>query len=170
VQAAKAEQTRPGMLPFLHLKWPEMRPVAHELIARMHEGHAQGHFTIPVVDFVCVFARQAGAGELAKLRARGALTFTQDRADGGTFMLAPGARAQFDLHREGLSLRVPARFEGRYTILPQAFRITFAPGAELEGCKRVLITVCNRLTSVTIAHNRVAVRSQHRLFDLLVEF
>lgn len=159
------------MLSFLHLKWPEMRPVAHELIARLHAGHAQeGRFTMPVIDFVRLFAPQAAENELAKLRPRGALTFTPETEDGGTFTLAPGARAQLDLHREGLSLRVPARLAGRYTIRPHAFRITFTPGAELEGCKRVLVPVCNRLTSITVAHDRVDVRSHHRIFDLLVEF
>src|SRR5437868_1688363 len=120
--SCKQEQT-PGMLPFLHLKWPEMRPVAHELIARMHEGHAHSRFTIPVVDFVLVFAAQAHESELTKLRARGALTFTKDASDGGTFTLAPGARTLLDLHREGLSIRVPARLAGRYTIMTRAFRI-----------------------------------------------
>src|SRR5438270_13302789 len=105
------------MLPFLHLKWPEMRPVAHELIERMHEGHARGRFTIPVVDFVRVFAPQADASELAKLRARGALTFNKDAPDGGTFTLAPGVRTVLDLHREGLSIRVPVRLAGRYTVM-----------------------------------------------------
>ena len=158
------------MLPFLHLKWPEMRPVAHELIARMHEGHRHGRFTIPVVDFVRVFAPQAHESELTKLRARGALTFTKDASDGGTFTLAPGARTLLDLHREGLSIRVPARLAGRYTIMTRAFRITFTPGAELEGCKRVLLLVCNRLISVEVAQDRVDVRSHRRIFDLLVEF
>jgi len=158
------------MLPFLQLKWPEMRPLAHELIARMHEGHVQGRFTIPVVDFARVFAPQAHESELAKLRARGALTFLKDASDGGTFTLAPGVRTLLDLHREGLSIRVPARLAGRYTLMARAFRITFTPGAELEGCKRVLLTVCNRLSSVTIAQDRVDVRSHRRIFDLSVEF
>jgi hypothetical protein len=158
------------MPPFLRLKWPEMRPVAHELIARVHEGHARRTFSIPVVDFVRVFAPQADARELAKLRARGDLRFTADAPDGGTFALAPGARALCDLRREGLVIRVPARLEGRYTSAPQSFRVTFAPGAELEGCKRVLLLVCNRLTSVEITHERVDVRSHSRIFDLLVEF
>src|SRR2546421_11117972 len=141
------------MLPFLHLRWPEMRPVAHELIARMHEGHRHSRFTIPVVDFVRVFAPQADASELAKLRARGALTFNKDAPDGGTFTLAPGVRVLCDLHREGLVIRAPARLDGRYTIMARAFRITFTPGAELAGCKRVLLLVCNRLISVEVAQD-----------------
>ncbi|PYS91988.1 MAG: hypothetical protein DMF64_10555 [Acidobacteria bacterium] len=167
--SCKQEQTH-GMLPFLHLKWPEMRPVAHELIARMHEGHARGRFRVPVVDFVRVFAPQADASELANLRARGDLVFTPDAPDGGTFTLAAGARVLCDLHREGLVIRVPARLGGRYTIMARAFRITFTPGAELEGCKRVLLLVCNRLVSVEVTQDHVDVRSHRRIFDLLVEF
>jgi hypothetical protein len=158
------------MLPFLRLKWPEMRPVAHELIARVHAGHAARHFALPVVDFVRVFAPQADEGELLKLRARGDLNFKADAADGGTFALATGARAICDLRREGLVIRVPARLAGRYNVAPQSFRVAFTPGAELEGCKRVLLLVCNRLTSVEVTHERVAVRSHNRIFDLLVEF
>src|SRR5437868_14963298 len=124
------------MLPFLRFKWPEMRPVAHELIGRIHAGHARNEpFRIPVVDFVRVFAPQTDASELAKLRARGDLTFTPDGTDGGTFALKPGARALCDLHREGLVIRVPARLSGRYAVSERAFRITCTPGAELEGCK-----------------------------------
>ncbi|HEX8180010.1 MAG TPA: hypothetical protein VF525_10750 [Pyrinomonadaceae bacterium] len=159
------------MLPFLRLKWPEMRPVAQGLIARVHAGHAtNGRFTIPVVDFVRVFAPQADAAELEKLRARGDLNFTPAAPDGGTFTLAPGARALCDLRREGLVIRVPARLSGRYHVSPQAFRVSFTPGEELEGCKRLLLLVCNRLTSVEITDERVDVRSHSRVFDLLVEF
>ena len=158
------------MPPSLHLKWPEMRPVAHELIARVGAGHARGRFAIPAVDFVRVFAPQADAGELAKLRARGDLEFAADAPDGGTFALAEGPRALCDLRREGLVMRVPVRLCGRYGVTPESFRVTFTPGAELEGCKRVLLLVCNRVVSVEVAHDRVDVRSQRRLFDLLVEF
>jgi hypothetical protein len=158
------------MLPFLRFKWPEMRPVAHELTARIRAGHARGQFTLPATEFVGLFAPQATAAELAKLRARGDITFKPDAPDGGTFALAPGARVLLDLHREGLVIRVPARLDGRYQIAAAAFRVTFTPGAELEGCKRVLLLVCNRLVSVEVAHDHVAVRSHTRLFDLLVEF
>ncbi|HYX41343.1 MAG TPA: hypothetical protein VE821_06585, partial [Pyrinomonadaceae bacterium] len=94
----------------------------------------------------------------------------KDAPDGGTFTLAAGARVLCDLHREGLVIRVPTRLAGRYTIKARAFRITFTPGAELEGCKRVLLLVCNRLISVEVAQDRVDVRSHRRIFDLLVEF
>ena len=158
------------MPPFLRLKWPEMRPLAHELIARVREGHVRRRFTIPVVDFVRVFAPQAARDELAKLRARGDLTFTADSTDGGTFTLAPGERALLDLRRERLLIRIPARLGGRYTVGTQSFRVAFTPGAELEGCKRLVLLVCNRLTTVEVAHDHVDVRSHLRLFDLLVEF
>jgi hypothetical protein len=147
-----------------------MRPLAHELIARMRAGHARRRFTIPVVDFVRVFAPQAAEDELAKLRARGDLMFTADGADGGTFTLASGARVLLDLRREGLALRIPARLNGRYTVGAQSFRVAFTPGAELEGCKRLVVLVCNRLTTIEVADDRVDVRSHLRLFDLLVEF
>ncbi|HEX8071965.1 MAG TPA: hypothetical protein VF546_18600 [Pyrinomonadaceae bacterium] len=158
------------MLPFLRFRWPEMRPVAHALVAHVQAGHAAGPFTIPVTEFVGLFAPRATAAELAKLRARGDIAFTPDAPDGGTFALAPGARVLLDLHREGLVIRVPARLAGRYAVAADSVRVTFTPGAELEGCKRVLLLVCNRLASVEITHAHVEARSHHRVFDLLVEF
>lgn len=158
------------MLPFLRFKWPEMRSVAHDLIARIHAGHTHASFAIPVTDFVSVFAPGADQRELAKLDARGSIRFTADMPDGGTFVLAEGARALFDLRREGLVMRVPARMSGRYTVRPQAFRIEFQAGEELEGCKRVVLLVCNRLVSVDVSTERVEVRSHRRIFDLTVEF
>ena len=152
------------------LKWPEMRAVALELIARMHEGHARGRFSIPVVDFVGVFSPAASAAERAQVAERGDLQFVADSPDGGTFKLDEGPRALLDLGREGLVMRIPALMSGRYTLGPTAFQITFDKGAELEGCKRLLLLVCNRVMRVDVSKTRVDVHLPSRLFDLCVEF
>lgn len=152
------------------LKWPEMRAVAIELIARMQEGHQHGSFWIPVVDFVRVFAPSAPEAELEKVIKRGEIQFTANGARGGVFTLAEGERARFDLHREGLVMRIPVRMSGAYEIRPGAFRIEFNQGEELEGCKRILLLVCNRVASVDVSSTRVDVRFPNKLFDLCVEF
>lgn len=152
------------------LKWPEMRTVALQLIAHMHEGHARVEFSIPVVEFVSIFSPGASTDELAKVAERGDLHFTADSPDGGAFTLAEGKRALFDLHREGLVLRIPVRMRGRYELRPGAFRITFNAGEELEGCKRLLLLVCNRVISVDVSPQRVDVRLPHSVLDLCVEF
>lgn len=152
------------------LKWPEMRAVALRLIAHMHEGHARREFSIPVVEFVHIFSPGASAAELAKVAERGDLRFTADAPDAGAFTLPAGKRALFDLHREGLVLRIPVRMSGRYELRPGAFRITFNAGEELEGCKRLLLLVCNRVLSVDVSPQRVDVRLPHSILDLCVEF
>ena len=152
------------------LKWPEMRDVALELIKRMHDGHARGQFSIPVVDFVRVFSPHAQQSELTKVSERGDLQFSADSPAGGSFTLTQGERALFDLHREGLVLRIPVRMSGRYTIRPDAFRVEFNRGEELEGCKRLFLLVCNRVVSVDVSSARVDVRLPSRIFDLCVEF
>ncbi len=152
------------------LKWPEMHGVAVELIARMREGHRHGSFSIPVVDFVRVFAPGAPEAELAKVIKRGEIQFTANGARGGVFTLAEGERAGFDLHREGLVLRIPVRMSGAYELRPDAFHIEFNKGEELEGCKRILLLVCNRVASLDVSSTRVDVRFPNKLFDLCVEF
>ena len=147
-----------------------MRAVALALVARVHEGHARGVFRLPVVDFVSVFSHDASPEELRKVRARGDLMFAAETATRGSFKLAEGERALFDLHREGLVLRIPPRVSGRYALRLGAFRVEFNAGEELEGCKRVLLLVCNRVLSVDVSGERVEVRSPRRIFDLLVEF
>ena len=147
-----------------------MRGVALELIAKMHEGHGRGRFSIPVVDFARVFAPGARKAELAKVAERGDIHFTAESERGGSFMLAEGARATFDLGREGLVMRVPARMSGHYEIRAGAFQIEFTKGEELEGCKRLLLLVCNRVVSVDVSSARVDVRLPSRIFDLCVEF
>ena len=155
---------------FSCLKWPEMRPVTIQLIERMHAGHAAGQFSIPVVDFARVFAPGADAAEMEKVAERGDIRFEAKSEKGGVFTLAEGARATFDLGREGLVMRIPARMSGHYAIRPNAFNITFNEGEELEGCKRLFILVCNRVVSVDVSTERVDVRLPSKLFDLCVEF
>ena len=155
---------------FSCLKWPEMRPVTLKLIQHMHEGHAQGQFSIPVVDFARLFAPGAGREEMRKVAERGDIQFTMRTESGGTFHLAPGERATFELGREGLAMRVPERMSGRYMIRPSAFQIIFNEGEELQGCKRLLVIVCNRVVSVDVSSERVDVRLPSKLFDLCVEF
>ena len=152
------------------LKWPEMRPVTLKLIQRMHEGHAQGQFSIPVVDFARLFAPGARIEEMTKVAERGDIHFTAKTESGGTFQLAEGVRATFELGREGLAMRVPQRMSGRYAIRPSAFQIVFNDGEELQGCKRVFVLVCNRVVSVDVSSERVDVRLPSKLFDLCVEF
>lgn len=161
---------RSVMALFNCLKWPEMREVALELIARMHEGHGRGRFSIPVVDFARVFAPGAGETELMKVARRGDIHFTAKNAGGGTFTLAAGPQATFDLGREGLVMRIPARLSGNYEVRAHAFNITFNKGEELEGCKRLLILVCNPVVSVDVSSVRVDVHAPYRIFDLCVEF
>lgn len=155
---------------FSCLKWPEMRPVTLELIKRMHDGHAEGSFSIPVVDFARVFAPGAQKAELAKVAKRGDIHFTSRSESGGIFQLAKGTPATFELGREGLAMRVPARMSGSYEIRPSSFQIDFKPGEELEGCKRLLVLICNRVVSVEVSNERVDVRLPSKLFDLCVEF
>src|SRR5437660_514897 len=123
------------------LKWPEMRAVALELIARMQEGHARNEFRIPVVDFLRVFAPGASDEELAKVAERGDLKFTADSDGGGSFTLEEGERAVFDLRREGLFMRVPARLGGRYEILADSFPVNFNSGEVISGIMRLVMHV-----------------------------
>lgn len=155
---------------FSCLKWPEMRGVAIELINRVHEGHSRGRFSIPVVDFARVFAPGASAAELAKAEKRGQMEFVAEDESRGTFTLREGARALFDLGREGLVMRIPARMSGQYSLRPGAFHIEFRKGEELEGCKRLLLLICHRVVSVDVSDKRVDVRLPSKLFDLCVEF
>ena len=155
---------------FSCLKWPEMRPVTLKLIQRMREGHAQGQFSIPVVDFARLFAPGARTSEMAKVAERGDIHFTAKSESDGTFQLAAGARATFELGREGLAMRVPERMSGRYIIRPSAFQIVFNNGEELQGCKRLFVLVCNKVVSVDVSSERVDVRLPSKLFDLCVEF
>ena len=155
---------------FSCLKWPEMRAVTLELIARMHEGHAAGRFSIPVVDFVSVFAPGASPEELKRVAARGDIHFEQVNAQGGKFQLGRGPEATFELGREGLAMRVPERMSGTYEIRPSSFHITFNKGEELEGCKRVFVLVCNRVVGVDVSSERVDVHLPSKLFNLCVEF
>jgi hypothetical protein len=147
-----------------------MRPVALRLIERMHDGHTRREFSIPVVDFVRVFAPGASSVELEKVARRGDIHFTAEAETSGTFKLAEGARATFDLGREGLAMRVPEQLSGQYELHPRAFHIAFNRGEELEGCKRLFVLVCNRVVSVDVSSERVDVRLPSRLFDLCVEF
>jgi hypothetical protein len=152
------------------LKWPEMRPVTLLLIKRMHDGHKGGSFSIPMVDFARLFAPEAQTAEMAKVAERGDIQFTPESEDGGTFQLAEGQIATFELGREGLAMRIPARMSGRYTIRPTAFQIEFNSGEELEGCKRLFVLICNRVVSVDVSSERIDVRLPSKLFDLCVEF
>lgn len=147
-----------------------MRAAALELVARVHEGHARGVFRIPAGDFVAVFSRDARPAELGGVRARGDLMFAAETDTSGGFRLPEGERALLDLRREGLVIRIPERVSGRYTLRPGAFRVEFNAGEELEGCKRVVLLVCNRVVSIDVSGERVEARSHRRLFDLLVEF
>lgn len=152
------------------LKWPEMRGAALELIARVREGHARGRFQIPVVDFLRVFAPGAREAELSKVSSRGDLRFEADAGAGGRFRLDEGPRADFDLGREGLVMRVPRRLGGRYELFADSFRVEFNHGEELEGCKRLVVLVCNRVRSVEVTPRRVDVHLNVRVLDLCVEF
>jgi len=155
---------------FACLKWPEMRAVALELVAHMHEGHRRGQFSIPVVDFARVFAPTAAKSELEKVAARGELDFEAAGEREGLFRLKSGPRALFDLGREGFVMRIPERMSGIYRLTPGAFHIEFNRGEELEGCKRLFMLVCNRVVSVDVTGSRVDVRMPSKLFDLCVEF
>ena len=158
------------MLPFARLKWPEMRPLARELIERIHAGHAAEEFSLPVVDFVRVFAPNASEAELVKVAQRGAIEFNSDSPDGGAFQLPEGDRATFDLGRDGFVLRIPVRMSGRYEIYTDGFRVLFNEGEELEGCKRLVLLVCNRIVTVDVTTERIYAHAPVKLFDLCVEF
>jgi hypothetical protein len=147
-----------------------MRASALALINNMHEGHPRGRFSIPVVDFVKIFAPGAQAAELAAVTERGDIHFVAETETGGSFTLAAGERALLDLRREGLVMRVPTRMSGKYELLPEAFRVTFKEGEELEGCKRILMLICNRVVSVDVSKTRVDVHLPNKLLDLCVEF
>lgn len=155
---------------FSCLKWPEMRSVTILLIERMHEGHAGGNFSIPVVDFARLFAPEAQTAEMAQVAERGDIQFTPESESGGAFELAKGPSVTFELGREGLAMRIPTRMSGKYTIRPQAFQIEFNSGEELEGCKRLFVLICNRVVSVDVSSERIDVRLPSKLFDLCVEF
>jgi hypothetical protein len=59
---------------------------------------------------------------------------------------------------------------GTYFLSTGAFRIEFTRGEELEGCKRLMLLVCNRVVSVDVSGSRVDVHLPSKVFDLCVEF
>lgn len=159
------------MFPFTRLKWAEMYPLVLDLIAQMNDGHTRARFSLPIVDFIGIFSPDASAEELAKTEKRGALEFVADAPNSGTFHLPAGEPALFELNRENLSLRIPERMSGRYELYPGGFLVAFNDGEELEGCKRLLLFICNRIASVNVSQERVYTRSvKSRMFDLLIEF
>jgi hypothetical protein len=158
------------MAVFDSIRWPEMRPVALDLIQRMHEGNARGSFKIPLFDFSRVFAPNARESELVKVAKRGEIVFEASRDGVGRFRLPEGPQTLFDLGREGLVMRVPRRMSGTYELMPGGFRIIFKRGEELEGCKRIFVLVCNRVLSVKVTSKRVDVYLANRLLDLCVLF
>ena len=82
-----------------------------------------------------------------------------------------GEPASFALGRENLSLRIPERMSGRYELYDDGFFVAFGDEEELEGCKWVLVNICNRLESVNVSRERIHIRAlKSRMFDLLVEF
>ncbi|MCV5180141.1 hypothetical protein OFC21_32500, partial [Escherichia coli] len=83
--------------------------------------------------------------ELDKVARRGDIHFVAEAEDGGGFRLATGESALFDLGRDGLVVKLPARpLSGTYGLLADGFRIQFARGEELEGCRRFFLLICHR--------------------------
>ena len=158
------------MFPFTRLKWREMRPLVLDLIERLHEGHREPHFALPVIDFVRVFSPDASEDELTKVAARGSMFFVGDGESGGAFALAEGEQATFDLGRESLHLRIPPKMGGRYELFDGGFRITFTENEELMGCKRVLVLICHRILSVDVTTTHIHTHAPNRMFDLFIEF
>ncbi|MCP9494711.1 MAG: hypothetical protein MSG64_09675 [Pyrinomonadaceae bacterium MAG19_C2-C3] len=158
------------MFPFTRLKWREMRPLVLDLIERLHAGHRERHFALPVVDFVRVFAPDASADELAKVAARSSMFFVADGESGGAFTLAEGEQATFDLGRENFHLRIPPKMSGRYELFDSGFRITFTENEQLLGCKRILVLICHRITSVDVTTTHIHTHAPNRMFDLFIEF
>jgi hypothetical protein len=152
------------------LKWREMRTVALDLIGRMREGHLNKDFSIPLVDFTRVFAPKAPEAQLAGVSKRGEINFKAEGESTGSFTLPEGERALLDLGREGLVMRVPVRMSGTYLLQPDGFRIFFNEGEELEGCKKILLLVCNRVLSVDVTTSRVDVKLSNKILNLCVEF
>lgn len=152
------------------LKWREMRSVALDLIDRMRKGHLNENFSIPLVDFTRVFAPNAPEAQLARVSNRGEILFKAEGESTGSFTLPEGERALLDLGREGLVMRVPVRMSGTYSLEPDGFRIFFNEGEELEGCKKILVLVCNRVLSVDVTTSRVDVKLSNKILNLCVEF
>ena len=152
------------------LKWREMRPVALDLIDRMRKGHLNENFSIPLVDFTRVFAPNAPEEQLAGVGNRGEILFKAEDESSGSFTLPEGERALLDLGREGLVMRVPVRMSGTYQLQTDGFRIIFNEGEELEGCKKILVLVCNRVLSVEVTTSRVDINLSNKILNLCVEF
>lgn len=158
------------MFPFTRLKWREMQPLVFDLIERISAGQSEPHFELPIADFARVFAPAAPEQEFDAVRARGSIFFVPDSPTTGAFALAEGAQATFDLGREGLHLRIPVKMNGVYEVFDDGFRITFNENAELLGCKRVVVLICNRVTSVDVTRRFVRANAAQKMFDLLIEF
>jgi hypothetical protein len=147
-----------------------MRTVAVDLIDRMRKGHSNGSFSIPLVDFTRVFAPNASEAELTAVSNRGEIQFRAEGDSTGNFTLPEGKRALLDLGREGLVMRVPVRMSGNYLLQPNGFRISFNEGEELEGCKKILLLVCNRVLNVDVTTSRVDIKLSNKILNLCVEF
>jgi hypothetical protein len=152
------------------LKWPEMRTVALDLIDRMRKGHLNKNFSIPLVDFTRVFAPNASEAQLAEVSNRDSILFKAEDESTGSFTLPEGERALLDLGREGLVMRVPVLMSGTYLLQAEGFRIIFNEGEELEGCKKILLLVCNRVLSVDVTTSRVDIKLSNKILNLCVEF
>src|SRR5215210_7498657 len=91
---------------------PELRAPVLELIAGVHSAHQGGEFTMALSEMFASFGLSLGAGEWARLRARGDVRFTPQSEAQGTFI---NSAAKQELPTdEGLTIVIPQTLAGDY--------------------------------------------------------
>ena len=147
---------------------PELRAPVLELIARIHNAHTGGAFTIALADMFESFGLSLGANEWARLRQRGEVRFTPESESQGLFTNS-GAKLELPTD-EGLTIVIPTTLSGDYITTETSLTLKFAEGQALRGCKRIFVLICQDIIKIDADEHKLYIDLPGEKYDLCFVF
>jgi len=147
---------------------PELKTSVLALIRRVSTGHADGEFTIPMVEMFEAFGLSLEKSEQKKLRGRGDVKFAPLGPSQGEF--TNRGRNQELSTDEGLTLVVPETLSGTYVTTATSVTLKFAEGSALRGCKRVFVLICQDIIKIDADENKLYIDLPGEKYDLCFIF
>lgn len=147
---------------------PELREPVLALIDKVSGAHASGQFVMMLAELFAAFGLTLAETEVAKLQARGDVSFSP-RSDSEGEFLNQGDKVQLETDL-GLILIVPETLAGTYVTGESSLTLRFTEGQALRGCKRIFMLICQDVIQIVADEHQLYIDLPGDKYDICFVF
>lgn len=145
---------------------PELKPIAEQMISRVHGICTDGSGSIPLSDILGLFPNIPPV-IVSRIDGRGNIVFK----NGNLENTGNEEDIRFEADGRHMKVIIPQDIKGTYECFPNGFRLSFEQHYTIRGCTKILWAwPCTDLLKIYVSDERIFIDFDNNMADVTIRF